>query len=276
MRIRSIKPEFWRSEDIADLDVFTRLLFIGLWSYVDDHGRGRDNVQLVTADLFALDPVSESFANVSRGLARLSAAGLITRYEVAGKAFLYITGWSKHQRVDHPQDSRYPSPDEAVTSENDDPALFANHSRAVREGFAPGSGIREHGTGNKGTGKETPPRAASAPPDRFPEFWAAYPRKDDKPKARAAFNRKAKDTDPDLIIDGAQRYRDDPNRDPGYTKLPATWLNAEAWNNQPIRAPAPKANGRNLDAEIANTVAIGARLQAKANGSYDYPLEISR
>ena len=30
MRIRSIKPEFWRSEDIADLTVEDRLLFIGL------------------------------------------------------------------------------------------------------------------------------------------------------------------------------------------------------------------------------------------------------
>ncbi len=35
VRIRSIKPEFWRSDDIDALSVFERLLFIGLWSYVD-------------------------------------------------------------------------------------------------------------------------------------------------------------------------------------------------------------------------------------------------
>ena len=42
MRIRSIKPEFWTSEDVTDLTYFERLLFIGLWSYADDHGRGQD------------------------------------------------------------------------------------------------------------------------------------------------------------------------------------------------------------------------------------------
>ena len=33
MRIRSIKPEFWRSDDITALSLEDRLLFIGLWSY---------------------------------------------------------------------------------------------------------------------------------------------------------------------------------------------------------------------------------------------------
>ena len=41
MRIRSIKPEFWTSDDITALAVDDRLLFIGLWSYVDDNGVGR-------------------------------------------------------------------------------------------------------------------------------------------------------------------------------------------------------------------------------------------
>ena len=40
MRIRTIKPEFWRSDDITALGWATRLLFIGLWSYVDDNGVG--------------------------------------------------------------------------------------------------------------------------------------------------------------------------------------------------------------------------------------------
>ena len=33
MRIRSIKREFWRSQDISRLEIEDRLLFIGLWSF---------------------------------------------------------------------------------------------------------------------------------------------------------------------------------------------------------------------------------------------------
>lgn len=42
MRIRNIKPEFWRSQDITALDKSARLTFIGLWNYVDDNGVGLD------------------------------------------------------------------------------------------------------------------------------------------------------------------------------------------------------------------------------------------
>ena len=35
------------------------------------------------------------------------------------------------------------------------------------------------------------------------------------------------------ILDGAKRYRDDPNRDDSFTKNPSTWLNADAWENGP-------------------------------------------
>src|SRR3954470_12573547 len=55
MRIRSIRPEFWSSEDIAALPWDVRLVFIGLWSYVDDNGVGRDNEKLIVADLFPLE-----------------------------------------------------------------------------------------------------------------------------------------------------------------------------------------------------------------------------
>ncbi len=69
MRIRSIKPDFWRSEDISSLRVEDRLLFIGLWSYVDDNGVGVDRDALIAADLFADDlsrDPRETLARVSR------------------------------------------------------------------------------------------------------------------------------------------------------------------------------------------------------------------
>jgi hypothetical protein len=38
----------------------------------------------------------------------------------------------------------------------------------------------------------------------------------------------------DVIIAGAIRYADDPNRHPSFTAHAATWLNAHRWNDSPL------------------------------------------
>lgn len=76
----------------------------------------------------------------------------------------------------------------------------------------------------------------------FDHFWSVYPRRSGKASALKAFTKALKaGTDPDTILAGAERYRDDPNRDPSYTKLPATWLNAGCWSDDPL--PTRKGNG---------------------------------
>jgi hypothetical protein len=75
MRIRSIRPEFWTSEDVAAMDWNTRLVFIGLWSYVDDNGVGRDTERLITAALFPLDADLQEPSRTSRTTVR----SLVTR-----------------------------------------------------------------------------------------------------------------------------------------------------------------------------------------------------
>lgn len=75
----------------------------------------------------------------------------------------------------------------------------------------------------------------------FDAFWVAYPLKLDKGSARRAWSTATRKATPEQIIAGAVRYASDPNRDPGFTKRPATWLNAESWDNPPLpsRLPAP-------------------------------------
>ncbi len=68
----------------------------------------------------------------------------------------------------------------------------------------------------------------------FDEFWEAYPRKLDKAKARTAFAKALGVSDLIDILSGTLSYRDDPNRLDQFTKYPATWLNAESWNNDPL------------------------------------------
>jgi hypothetical protein len=69
----------------------------------------------------------------------------------------------------------------------------------------------------------------------FDTFWSHYPKKVDKGAAIRAFRKAVKDEAVAVIIEGAQRYADDPNLpDKQFIKNPATWLNAEAWNNGPL------------------------------------------
>jgi biotin operon repressor len=69
----------------------------------------------------------------------------------------------------------------------------------------------------------------------FESFWSLYPKKTDKGAARRAFRKAAKTQDLALIVDAAGRYAEDPNLpEKQFIKNPATWLNAEAWNNGPL------------------------------------------
>jgi len=73
------------------------------------------------------------------------------------------------------------------------------------------------------------------------QFWPAYPRKDDKGRARKAFLAviKSKTATVSDLVAGALRYAAErQGEDPKFTKQPATWLNAEAWlNERPTTAP---------------------------------------
>jgi len=65
----------------------------------------------------------------------------------------------------------------------------------------------------------------------FDEFWKVYPRGEDKPDARKAFARALKRVSFEDLIAGAIRHRDDPNRNPQWTKYAHRWLDKDGWDN---------------------------------------------
>ncbi|MFI2577722.1 hypothetical protein ACH5AJ_36615 [Streptomyces rochei] len=171
-RIRSIKPEFFTSEVVASVPISARLTFIGLWTHVDDNGVTVDNPKLITAALWPLeDDPREALARTSGDLASLSTAGLIARYEVAERHYLFIVGWDEHQRVSHPSKARYPRPPEPVTSENiPSPAVSGGSPETLAsppETLAPeqGAGSREQGAGSRE--QESPRKRGTRLPDDF-------------------------------------------------------------------------------------------------------------
>ncbi len=246
MRIRSIKPEFWRSADVANLSREYRLLFVGLWSYVDDNGVGVDDYRQIAADLFALeDDPKEARDYVREGLATLSRHLMVVRYSAGGRELIYVPTWDKHQRVDRPNKERYPRPPadwKPPTSEDVRPdAHLKDVSRDSRENDA--AGAVEQGSSGEQISLPTA-AAASVPvpePERTPDewfvdFWAAYPRRADRQDALRAFKAvlKKRLATPERLIQAAHSYaQQNAGTETGYLKYGATWLNKGSYENEP-------------------------------------------
>lgn len=167
MRIRTIKPSFWRSDDITALPFDLRLFFVGLWSYVDDNGVGIDDYRQIAADLFALEEDQGAIREFVRdGLATLSRGPLVVRYMVNGKRYVFITKWDEHQKVDRPNKPRYPRPsgdgDPATSMNGQDPDDIATASREVRD--IPSPVVGSSGREDKGKKEKTSSSATAEPP----------------------------------------------------------------------------------------------------------------
>lgn len=74
----------------------------------------------------------------------------------------------------------------------------------------------------------------------YESFWEVFPRKVGKKDAYRSWTLAVKDVDPSLIIAGALRYRQDPNREAEFTVHPATWLNQGRWDDDPLPVRASR------------------------------------
>ena len=106
-RYRTVKPEFWTSEQVMECSPIARLMFIGMWNYADDCGRLPLSPKTIKAQVFPSDDISTD--DVRRMIDELSSNNLVMIYVVDGKDYLQITGWH-HQKIDRPQPPKYPAP----------------------------------------------------------------------------------------------------------------------------------------------------------------------
>lgn len=97
-RIRTIKPQFFTSEDVTALAPLARLLFVGLFTECDRDGRVEDRPRTLKMRL-----LPEDDCDVDALLWSLADRGLIRRYEASGKHIIQVTGFEKHQKP-HPKE----------------------------------------------------------------------------------------------------------------------------------------------------------------------------
>jgi len=93
--------------------------------------------------------------------------------------------------------------------------------------------------------EELPERTIPRDDAAFAEFWSVYPKKASKGDARTAFKKALKKAGSlELVVAGATRYRDDPNRLPEFTKDPQRWLRGECWEDDPLPSRTNSNNTR--------------------------------
>lgn len=169
-RIRTIKPEFFRSRSLAKCPPDVRLTFAGLWTEADDHGRGIADPRILKGALWALDD-DVTHAHVSAHLRMLDETGHITLYTVGDDAYFEVCNWTAHQAAAYRRgDPKFPGPDEGIRVVSDD---------GVQK--SAGGTQEDAGTGNREGNREqgSPSADADAPSveESFEQFWEVYPKR---------------------------------------------------------------------------------------------------
>lgn len=237
-RIRTIKPAFFRSKHVGNLpSVATRLTWIGLWTYVDDEGRGIDDPRLVKADLWPLDD-SYTARKVEADLAAIADTGMICRYTAGHDPFFHVVNWREHQKINRPQPSQIPPcPTHGTGSEQYPPFTersVIDHGTISEPSREEGN---KEGNGMEGKGRERASAGnAAADHEPFDAFWESYPAHIGKPAAHKAWNRATREATADVVMAGldvwVQHWRTE-NTPEKFIPHASTWLNQNRWDDTP-------------------------------------------
>jgi hypothetical protein len=173
-RIRSIKPEFWKSEKVASKlrgpdGRQARLFFIALWNFAEDHGVVRGQPSYLKSEIFPYED-DVTMADVSRWLDLLESGRFIIRFERDGLRYLWIKGFNDHQKINRPSPVSLPEP---TAEEKSKVGHSLNTHGGLTEyslsahGVLTEDSLSTHcGKGREGKGVE----GSSAPPAKKPEL----------------------------------------------------------------------------------------------------------
>lgn len=239
-RARNIKPALFANEILGAADPLYTLAFQGLWLLADRDGRLEDRPLRIKGQTF---PYRDNL-DMDAMLDWLQEQGFVLRYEVAGKRYIEVINFKRHQRP-HPNEnpSEIPGPECAGpssgnigrTSENlgstqaDSLLLIPDSLKLIPEDT------------------HCSPSASTADPNSFAEFWQDYPRKVAKPQALKAWKAlKLNASEIGTLMAGLQRAKqsDQWQRDAGkFIPHPATWLNGRRWEDEIALQPQHQTYG---------------------------------
>lgn len=116
-RIRTVKPSFFRHEQLQDLEAahpgqHVMLVFAALWGHCDKAGRFEWNPRSLKLDILPfLD------FDLSASLVLLREAGLVKQYQSGSKTYGEVPTFNEHQRIsgkESQEPAKYPEPKEYI------------------------------------------------------------------------------------------------------------------------------------------------------------------
>jgi hypothetical protein len=213
-RIRTIKPEFFTSEDIVALTPFARLLYIALWCEADKEGR-----LVWKPKTFKMRYLPGDAIDINALCQELTDSGLVVLY---GDGFANIPAFKAHQHINpRESESQIPPPDSTRQ-----PRVGTRQSRT-----SDAQGGRE-GKGREGNDD------ATRDDDVFPgfsQFWSAWPaggRKQAQGKCLEVWKKAKAEASAALIVAHVERMKrtHDWTKDGGqFIPAPLVYLNNRRW-----------------------------------------------
>lgn len=222
---RIIKESICTSEEIDRLSAFHEIFFYRLIVNCDDYGRMDARPKILASKLFPLKDIRAG--QIEDALRALTSAELVILYTVDGKPFLQMKTWNRHQTI-RAKNPKYPAPESGVIAdESICKQTQADASKCSRNPIQKESESES----------ESKTKNARAQLDEFfDRFWAAYPRKEDKQKARKAFERLKPDErllETMLASIEKQKKSAQWTKDGGqFIPHPTTWLNGCRWEDE--------------------------------------------
>lgn len=124
-RIRTIKPEFFTSEDIVALSPLARLLYIAIWCEADKEGRMAWKPRTFKLRYFPGDA-----CDIEALAAELVESGLVVLY---GDGLAYVPSFAKHQHI-NPRESASTLPTPETGTRRDASARVGTRASTVSDG----------------------------------------------------------------------------------------------------------------------------------------------
>lgn len=221
-RIRTIKPEFFTSEDICSLSAFARLLYIAIWTESDRNGRFLFKPRTFKIRFFPVDDI-----DIEQLLDELLDIELIVQYGEHGQ-YAYIPKFAAHQHI-NPREAASILPDPENEQEYDGrPLVITGHPRVNHASSSGQARDPDAQGGREGKGRSICPNTHA-----FGQFWSTYPRRVQRGRAEKAFAKLNPSEETLTTILAAiekQKTSEQWKKDGGtFVPHPATWLNDKRW-----------------------------------------------
>lgn len=160
-RIRTIKPEFFRSPSTARASFKARILFQAMWCWADDYGIGETNEYGLLGLAFC-DEDQIDRKELQCLLSEVQNAYDVTFYTVENRHYFAIPSWDDHQKTQRRANRRNPTPDDPRATL--DQRFYKDAGKQGVSERTQGTSVHPQGTsvlgtgepGNRGTGEQNP------------------------------------------------------------------------------------------------------------------------